>query len=115
MMKRIITIITLCMVLIVPQASAASVDKVTTDVISVLLNGKPLTLDAKPILTNGVTYVPMRSLLTSLGAVVNWDQKTGMVTATHNNTSVKIKAGDSTGWKNGQSITIDNPPRLING
>ncbi|MEX2104087.1 MAG: beta-propeller domain-containing protein, partial [Bacilli bacterium] len=72
-------------------------------------------LEAKSILKDGVTYVPIRSLLTALGASVEWDDLTGIVTATHNQTTVKVKANNSTGWTNGKEVQIAHPAQLING
>jgi inhibitor of cysteine peptidase len=118
-MRRILLTIMLCFVLVVPQALAASSDasnhtKAITDV-SLLLNGKPLHLDAESVLKDGVTYVPMRSLLTALGANVQWDEATNSVTATHNDTTVKVKVNDTKGWTNGKEVFITHPAQLISG
>ncbi len=114
-MRRILLTIMLCIVFIVPQALAAGSNTTgDTNDVSLLLNGKPLNLDTKTVLRNGVTYVPMRSLLTALGATVNWDDTTKIVTATHNQTTVKVKVNDSVGWTNGKEVHIANPALLIN-
>ncbi|MEX1029886.1 MAG: beta-propeller domain-containing protein [Paenibacillaceae bacterium] len=127
-MRRILLTIMLCFVLVVPQALAASSississnssnssnhTKAITDV-SLLLNGKPLQLDAESILQDGVTYVPMRSLLTALGANVQWDEATNSVTATHNETTVKVKVNETKGWTNGKEVLIAHPAQLIDG
>jgi len=106
----------LCSILIVPQALAASSTTTTTQAeVSLLLNGKPLILAAKSVLKDGVTYVPMRSLLTALGANVHWDEATDIVTATHNETTVKVKVNDPIGWTNGKEVQIANPAQLIDG
>jgi inhibitor of cysteine peptidase len=114
-MKRILLIIILCSILVIPQSLAAGSQSTQSTGVSLLLNGKPLKLDAQTIVKNGVTYVPMRSMLTELGATVLWDAKTGIVTAAHHQTTVKLKADDASGWKNGKSIHIEHPAQLIGG
>lgn len=114
-MRRTLITIMLCSLLIVPQVLAASSATTSdTNEVSLLLNGKPLKLDAKPVLRDGVTYVPVRSLLTALGATVHWDDSTKTVTATHNQSTVKVRVNDSTGWTNGKEVHIANPALLIN-
>ncbi len=114
-MRRTLLTIMLCSLLIIPQAlTASSATTGDTNVVSLLLNGKPLKLDAQPVLRDGVTYVPIRSLLTALGATVHWDDSSKMVTATHNQSTVKVKVNDSIGWTNGTEVQIANPVLLIN-
>ena len=48
---------------------------------TVLVNGSPLTLDCAPrILPPGRTFVPLRFLAEQLGATVEWEQATGIIT-----------------------------------
>lgn len=42
----------------------------------ILANGKMVTLDTKPIIENGKTYVPVRAISESLGADVSYDEST---------------------------------------
>jgi inhibitor of cysteine peptidase len=115
-MRRILLTIMLCSMLVVPQALAASSNSTTkVTEVSLLLNGKPLQLDAKSVFKDGVTYVPMQNLLTALGATVQWDDLTDIMTATHNQTTVKVKVNDSKGWTNGKEVKIAHPAQLIDG
>ncbi|MEX2415612.1 MAG: beta-propeller domain-containing protein [Paenibacillaceae bacterium] len=114
-MRKILLIFMLCSILAIPQAIVASSKITNIADVSLLLNGKPLQLDAKSVLKDGVTYVPMRSLLTALGATVQWDELTDMVTASHNQTTVKVKVNDSKGWTNGKEVDIAHPAQLIDG
>jgi inhibitor of cysteine peptidase len=116
-LRRIVLIIMLCSMLAVPQALAANSNnnsKAVADV-RLLLNGKPLQLEAQPILKDGVNYVPMRSLLTALGASVQWDETTDTVTATHNDTTVKVTINATKGWMNGKEVIVAHPPQFIGG
>lgn len=48
---------------------------------AVIVNGSPLTLDCAPrILPPGRTFVPLRFLAEQLGATVEWEQATGIIT-----------------------------------
>lgn len=46
------------------------------------VNGKPITLDVPPIIQNGRTLVPLRFVSETIGASVNWDDKTRSITIT---------------------------------
>ncbi|WP_162515362.1 stalk domain-containing protein [Paenibacillus pinistramenti] len=54
---------------LLPKADAA------TPVVygSVILNGEPLSFNAKPIIIHGNTMVPCRQIFESLGMKVDWD------------------------------------------
>lgn len=41
---------------------------------NIIINGKKLDLDVKPVTMNGRIYVPVRAILEHLGMVVTWDQ-----------------------------------------
>lgn len=116
-MRELLLTIMLCSILVVPQVLAAASSNSPTKFteVSLLLNGKPLQLETKPVLKDGVTFIPMRSLLTALGATVQWDDLTDIVTAIHNQTTVKVKVNDSKGWTNGKEVQIAHPAKLIDG
>jgi len=44
-----------------------------------LTNSQPVTMEVPPQLINGTTYVPLRFVSETLGAVVNWDQNSGII------------------------------------
>ncbi len=102
------------------QAQAASMDSTHSNPaqsaesaaasITVLLNGQPAKLSTAPIMKQGSVYVPLRSLLTALGAEVDWDAATGDVTTTHNEQSITIRSGSDQAVVNGKPITLDRPP-----
>ena len=49
--------------------------------ISVYLDGEKVVFDVEPIVVNGRTMVPMRTIFEKLGATVNWDEITQTCTA----------------------------------
>jgi|GEM_PF-2140852 len=86
----------------------------TSDII-VTLNGNRLTFDQPPIIENGRTLVPLRAIFEAMGATVEWDQATQTVTGTKGNTVVKMTIGNPVMTVNGQAITLDVPPKVLNG
>lgn len=90
--------------------------------ISVVINGKPVSMEPSPVLIDGRVLVPLRPVSEAVGAEVNWDQNEGTIeinrgirfvtlyipTATNNET------GD---WAtiNGHYTDLDVPVRVMNG
>lgn len=84
------------------------------DGIKVLVDGSYLQFDSQPIIENGTTLVPLRQIFEAIGADVSWDKSTQTVTATRDNEIVKLTVGDTTAYKNGESINISIAPKIIN-
>lgn len=80
----------------------------------VLLDGQPLSFEVSPTIENGTTLVPMRAVFESLGATVQWDDYTQMVTADKVGTTIKITLGQPIAYKNGFPVTLQVPAKLIN-
>ncbi|HOI25755.1 MAG TPA: copper amine oxidase N-terminal domain-containing protein [Caldisericia bacterium] len=47
-----------------------------------MVNGKSYTIDAPPVIVNGMTFVPVRFVAEILGAKVDYDAATRTVTIT---------------------------------
>ncbi len=84
------------------------------DNISVTLNGTPITFDQPPIIKEGRTLVPVRAIFEALGADVVWDSDTRTVTATREDTTVKMTIDKSEFYKNEATITLDVPAQIVN-
>ncbi|MDW7673671.1 MAG: stalk domain-containing protein, partial [Bacillota bacterium] len=82
--------------------------------ILLLLNNRYLIPDTNPLLENGRTLVPMRFIFEALGAEINWIEGLQQVEATIGNNQVKLTINDSNAYANGQLITLDVPPKLVN-
>lgn len=85
------------------------------DIIQVILNGQSLTFDQPPILDNGRTLVPLRVIFEALGTKVDWDQAMQTVTATKDEVKITMQIGNSIMVRNGNNITLDVPPKFLNG
>ncbi len=86
----------------------------TADV-KVVLDNKELAFTQNPVIINGRTLVPLRTIFEALGATVAWDANTRTVTATKEGTTVKLTVGQTTAYKNDEAVIIDVAPVVING
>lgn len=67
------------------------------ETVKVVLDGRQLSFDVQPVLIQSRTLVPMRAIFEALGAEIQWDGKTGTVTAAKEDisslTTVKLQVG----------------------
>jgi hypothetical protein len=84
------------------------------DEITVVIDGKEQRYVQTPVVDQGRTMVPMRSIFETLGATVTWDGKTETVTARKGPTTVVLKIGSKTAYINNKKITIDAAPIILN-
>lgn len=83
--------------------------------IPVYLNGERLYFDVPPQLINGRTLVPFRKLLEALGATVDYEPETKMITATKEDQVIQFKAGDTKAYINGEEFILDVPAKEMSG
>jgi len=83
--------------------------------IQVKVNGTPLYLSVEPTLVSGRTMVPLRGIFESLGAQVNWDASTRMITANKGDTDVQLGIGDRRATVNGRAVYLDAPAMILRG
>lgn len=79
------------------------------DSVQVVLDGRQLNFDVAPILEDGTTLVPVRGVLTPLGATFSWDQATHSVTVELDGTEIRAAVGSSTALVNGESVHLTKP------
>jgi hypothetical protein len=82
---------------------------------SIHLNGKPLSLKQQPIVVNGASLLPLRTIFESLGATIEWDGATRTVTASKPGTELGLQIGSYIATVNGKEVMLDNAARLYNG
>lgn len=110
MKKSIALLLTLILAIgILPFGVSASEN------IYVTVDGATLNFDQPPIMQNDRVLVPMRLIFETLGATVEWDEYNQYVKATKEDISITMQIGNSTMVKNGQYITLDTAPILLNG
>jgi len=84
----------------------------------ITINGISKKIDAqgsKPIIKNGRTLLPIRVLIESLGGTVEWNAKEQKVTITLNGHSIILWIGKTTALVDGNKVTLDVAPQIING
>lgn len=81
----------------------------------IVVNQRQLNFDVPPVIKNGRTLVPMRTIFEQLGAIVTWDAKTKMVQAIKGYTTIILKIGSNRALVNGQEVTLDVPAEISKG
>lgn len=110
MKKSIALLLTLILTIsILPFGVSASEN------IYVTVDGATLDFDQPPIMQNDRVLVPMRLIFETLGATVEWDEYNQYVNATKDDINITMQIGNNTMVKNGQYITLDTAPILLNG
>lgn len=85
------------------------------ELIRVLVNDIAVSFDQPPVLENGRTLVPLRAIFESLGAEVDWDDKTGTVTGQKDGVHITLSAGSAFAKVNDTAIELDAPAKIVNG
>jgi hypothetical protein len=83
--------------------------------VAVQLDGRPMGFDAPPIMELGRTLVPLRALLTPLGADFAWEPETQKVTASLHGYQIEAAVNSDTALVNGEAVTLEVPVRLVAG
>ena len=99
-----------------PSAASSSTKTVAKPQpnIKVILNDQELQFDTAPTMESGRVLVPLRVIMESLGASVDWDEATNTITATKPGIQVRLIVGGMA-YKNGQQVYLDVPAKIING
>jgi len=84
------------------------------DVITITFNGEIIPTDVLPIIKNGRTLVPMRAVFEKMGCDVEWDGNSQEVTVSKNSITINTVIGNYTMYVNGNPVTLDIPPEIIN-
>lgn len=77
--------------------------------IKIKLNGKEVTYSEQPKIVNGRTMVPMRELFEQLGATVNYNDETRLITASKDGIYISLTPGNEIATVNGKEHKLDSP------
>ncbi|MCL2416270.1 MAG: stalk domain-containing protein [Defluviitaleaceae bacterium] len=105
----------LCMVLSLVLALGAFTITTFANTINVTLNGTPVEFDVPPQMIDNRTMVPLRPIFEALGADIDWNGDTQTVTATRNGTVVVMQVGNPVITVDGNNVTLDVAPVIIDG
>lgn len=82
--------------------------------IKVSINGESVQMNQNPVIVNGRTLVPLRTIFEALGVKPVWDEKSRTVSATNGTVNMSLALGDSKAVVNGKIVNMDVPGTLIN-
>lgn len=91
--------------------------KVKPDIVTVTVDGNTLQFPLQdPIIIDGRTLVPMRTIFEALGAEVQWIDENGVksIIATTEDTTINMTIDSDRFYVNGEEKTLDVPAQLIN-
>jgi hypothetical protein len=84
----------------------------TGQMIGLFVNGS-IVKDANIVIENNRTLVPLRLISETLGAVVDWDSSVSKATITDGSNKIELTIGDKKPKINGNVISIDVAPIII--
>lgn len=84
------------------------------DEITVIVNGKKVIFDQKPIISEGRTLVPLRAIFEALKADVQWDEETKTVTSLRGETKISLQIGSNNMYVNDAAKVLDVPAQIVN-
>jgi len=101
-----------------PQAKQSYIVILKVGDPNITVNGISQKIDAqgsKPIIKNGRTLLPIRTLIESIGGTVEWDAKEQKVTIILNGHSMVLWIGKTTALVDGSNTALDVAPTIITG
>lgn len=119
MKKNLLKKCTSLLVVLVLLISMAAPVYAKNNSINVQLNGENISFDVAPQIINNRVMVPVRGVFEKLGATVDWNGQSGVITATKGGTVIKLtlKSRDAFIIKNGvqSSLRLDAAPAIVKG
>lgn len=97
------------------EAANKPVESTSSGGVSVYLDGEKLTFTQDPIIVNGTTLVPMRSIFEAMGATVNWDADSKTIYANCGGTMLELGIGKYYAVVGGQTVSVLTPAQIVNG
>lgn len=95
------------------QSVYAAADKLD---VKVFLNGKTLQFkEQNPVVKDGTTLVPFRTLFEALGFQVTWNSADKQATGTKDGLELKLTIDSKTAKVNGKDAKLSVPAQMING
>lgn len=113
-MKKTLWVVSILSLLIFVSCSSAFAADSMNAGYQVSDNGQLITFDQPPIMQNDRILVPMRAIFETLGATVNWSEKTQTITAVKGENTVIMIIGNQDITVSGKTITLDVPPQIVN-
>jgi hypothetical protein len=80
-----------------------------------LINGQFKTIDGKPYISGGRTYVPLRVIAEGFGAEVTWVQQSKGINITLGDKVISMQIGSTKAMVNNEMVLMDAPPEIKDG
>ncbi|QNK55064.1 stalk domain-containing protein [Paenibacillus sp. PAMC21692] len=93
----------------------ADPDNSSQSPIVVYIDGQLIQFDIDPIVKNGSTLVPFRTLFEAFGLQVGWDQSTKKVTGTKDKFKIELVISSKTATVAGRTVSLATAPILESG
>lgn len=123
-MKKILSLVlTVCMLLSVcampamAQEAVAMSQMQTKDIITITVDGKAVDCAAYgqlPVIVEGRTLVPLRSVFEALGATVEWNNELRSVTSVKGDVTITLAVDSKDMVVNGEVKVLDVPAQIMN-
>lgn len=85
----------------------------TIGITTMLADGKPVSLEAAPVILNSRTLLPIRAVVEAVGGAIAWEASTQKVTITRSSTTLELWMGKNTAKLNGKSVLIDSNAKVV--
>lgn len=105
-LKRSIAVTIIVSIITILSISAAY----ASESIKIYINGKQLTAGSNPVVENGRTLVPLRTIFEALNHPIVWNAQDQCVTSE----KIWLQIGNPSARVNGNQIKLDVPAKLIN-
>ncbi|WP_020616541.1 copper amine oxidase N-terminal domain-containing protein [Paenibacillus daejeonensis] len=79
----------------------------------ILLDGRILETEERPVNRNGSMLVPMRTIFEALGASVSYDAGTKRITGQYGEVEIVMGLNAKEASRNGETLVMSQPPALI--
>lgn len=104
----------------VPMTQGNMIIDLTVGKTGMVVNGMEKDTDSAPVIHNGRTLLPVRSLIEALGGSVSWNGMTRVTTVVLGGRTVQLTVGSSKAIVDGRQVTVDSTntavvPEIING
>ncbi|MBH5319319.1 ankyrin repeat domain-containing protein [Paenibacillus sp. GSMTC-2017] len=83
--------------------------------IEIIVDREKLNFNVPPIIQEGTTLVPFRTIFEKLGFSITWDQETQSIVGNKSDLNIQLKIGNKTATINGKSASLEVAPTIING
>lgn len=107
--------------IVTPQDTTTEVTNLSdgSTVITVTVNNEKVAFaeNAMPVMIGGRVLVPLRGVVERLGGNVQYDADSKVITGAQSNLAkqFRLRVGSDEALMNGQNMSLDSPPRVING